>query len=428
MVESVGGCIFEAYGFIYVTTNINNGKRYVGSKVFSYPSGKKTNWESYLGSGKALKSAINKHGRESFYKEIIYIANSVEELEQMETYYILLFNAAVSKDWYNIKEGSNLSGSSIKGKTDVEIKLLKNKLSTANKIKWKSKSEEEKVRWKENISRGHSTRSTEDKEITKIKLRVTLNNKTPQEKLNTINKRILTYEQKTEEEKEIFSTKVSKEVKKIWEKRTPEQVKLIADKISHSNKLAYENLSEEDKDNRRRVVSARTKGSKNGFYGKTHSEETRKRMREKKMGDKSPKAKKVYLYDPNGKLLKEFSTLKEASTYLVEKEYVNKVNGGKSAIKRSIERGCPVFGIQFSFGGFDYVGENYLIANPKKKTDKKQNVTIHDKREDVKYEFTTIDEAVESLKDYEATYPKIYKRANTGKLFAGRFEILFSKT
>ncbi len=40
---------------IYITTNLLNGKKYIGKDEKNNPS--------YLGSGKLLKLAINKHGK-----------------------------------------------------------------------------------------------------------------------------------------------------------------------------------------------------------------------------------------------------------------------------------------------------------------------------------------------------------------------------
>ena len=50
------------YGFIYITTNNLDGKKYIGQKSYSMP-----NWKRYLGSGIYLKRAIKKYGRENFF-------------------------------------------------------------------------------------------------------------------------------------------------------------------------------------------------------------------------------------------------------------------------------------------------------------------------------------------------------------------------
>jgi len=108
----------DPYGFIYITTNLKNGKRYIGKKVFDLTS----KWKSYLGSGVALKSAIEKYGRENFVKDIIAIAYSEEELCDIEKQYITFFNAVDSLDFYNIAhggEGYNYFGT--RGDTSVSV-------------------------------------------------------------------------------------------------------------------------------------------------------------------------------------------------------------------------------------------------------------------------------------------------------------------
>ena len=57
----------EYYGFIYITTNNINGKKYIGQKKYD----KEGKWKTYLGSGIILNRAIKKYGAENFSKEII---------------------------------------------------------------------------------------------------------------------------------------------------------------------------------------------------------------------------------------------------------------------------------------------------------------------------------------------------------------------
>ena len=93
--------IIDPHGFIYITTNMINGKKYIGQKVFDTNS----MWKSYFGSGTYLKNAINKYGKENFCREIIAIVYSQEELNNLEIEFIKNHNAVESKDYYNISHG-----------------------------------------------------------------------------------------------------------------------------------------------------------------------------------------------------------------------------------------------------------------------------------------------------------------------------------
>ena len=118
----------DPYGFIYITTNLKNGKRYIGKKVFDL----KSEWKSYLGSGIALKCAIDKYGKENFKKNIVAIAYSEEELNNVEKQYIAFFNAAESSDFYNIAsggEGYNYFGTQV----DISIPVYCVELNRAFK-------------------------------------------------------------------------------------------------------------------------------------------------------------------------------------------------------------------------------------------------------------------------------------------------------
>jgi len=91
--------ILEPYGFIYVTTNMVNGKKYIGQKMF------KKDWKYYLGSGAYFLRAVKKYGKKNFSREIIAIAYSKEELDILEVQFINHHNAVNSTDYYNLVGG-----------------------------------------------------------------------------------------------------------------------------------------------------------------------------------------------------------------------------------------------------------------------------------------------------------------------------------
>ena len=88
------------YGYIYITTNLINGKRYIGQKKSDRFLGNK-----YLGSGKILQEAVRKNGKENFKVDLLEECDTKEELDARERYYIKLFDAARSDDFYNIAIG-----------------------------------------------------------------------------------------------------------------------------------------------------------------------------------------------------------------------------------------------------------------------------------------------------------------------------------
>jgi group I intron endonuclease len=73
-----------------------NGKKYIGQRIFT------SGWKNYLGSGKLIVQAIKKYGRKNFYREIVAITYSKEELDRLEIEFIKSHNAVKHKDYYNI--------------------------------------------------------------------------------------------------------------------------------------------------------------------------------------------------------------------------------------------------------------------------------------------------------------------------------------
>jgi group I intron endonuclease len=83
---------------IYKTTNLLNGKIYIGQ---SYKDD-----EKYLGSGKFLKRAIKKYGIENFKKEILEKCSPDKNtLDEREKYWINHYKSTDKKIGYNISIG-----------------------------------------------------------------------------------------------------------------------------------------------------------------------------------------------------------------------------------------------------------------------------------------------------------------------------------
>ncbi len=102
----------DYYGFVYITTNILDGKRYIGQRSLS-----KQGHADYLGSGKALLRAIRKHGRENFTREVVYYAATKDALDQAERDLIAEHDAVASREFYNLVPGGHGCSLGFKGKT-----------------------------------------------------------------------------------------------------------------------------------------------------------------------------------------------------------------------------------------------------------------------------------------------------------------------
>lgn len=84
---------------IYITTNLINGKKYIGRDSKNDPT--------YLGSGHALMRAMKKYGRHNFKKEIIEECVSFDELEKREEYWLNYYDAGRSEQFYNMHNHSS---------------------------------------------------------------------------------------------------------------------------------------------------------------------------------------------------------------------------------------------------------------------------------------------------------------------------------
>lgn len=92
--------IIKPYGYIYLTTNLANGKGYIGKHSVPYHD------PNYIGSGgKHFWNAVNKYGRENFINEVLCWCFSQEELDDEEEFLIDFFDCVESDDFYNEREG-----------------------------------------------------------------------------------------------------------------------------------------------------------------------------------------------------------------------------------------------------------------------------------------------------------------------------------
>ena len=137
------------YGYIYITTNNINGKKYIGQHKGTFNT-------NYLGSGKLLKRAVKKYGKDNFTVSLIQYANNSDELNELEIKYIAELKESGQAN-YNLAKGGNCIGSIYNYMTPDEIKKFKENMSKIQKkIKQYHSPEELEEKRKRAIERNKS--------------------------------------------------------------------------------------------------------------------------------------------------------------------------------------------------------------------------------------------------------------------------------
>lgn len=83
-------------GYVYLTENLKNSKKYIGSHHATALD------TSYIGSGTLLLKAIEKYGKENFQVSIIEECETEEQLVEREEFWIRYYNAVEDDEYYNL--------------------------------------------------------------------------------------------------------------------------------------------------------------------------------------------------------------------------------------------------------------------------------------------------------------------------------------
>ena len=94
----------EYYGFVYLITHRESGRRYVGKKFFWFKRGKhyvESDWKSYYGSCNQLNEERKEIGDDSYDREILHLCLSKVECSYLELYEQVTRHALLREDYYN---------------------------------------------------------------------------------------------------------------------------------------------------------------------------------------------------------------------------------------------------------------------------------------------------------------------------------------
>lgn len=116
------------YGYIYLTTNLINNKKYIGKHRAT-----KFEPDKYIGSGKILKEAILKEGIENFSCELIDTAENKEELNNKEKYWIEFYNAVADDNFYNLSFGGE-GGSPMQNRIFINNGVIEKRILNSETI------------------------------------------------------------------------------------------------------------------------------------------------------------------------------------------------------------------------------------------------------------------------------------------------------
>jgi hypothetical protein len=221
---------------IYKTTNLVNGKQYIGRDSHNNPN--------YLGSGPLLKKAIKKYGKENFKKEVIEECSSLEQLVEREEYWLNFYNAGDNPLFYNLQNCGK--GASLKGENNPAYG--KGHLFSGERNHFYGKNHSDCT--KEKIRQYRLGRKLD--ESTKQKLR----------------------ERFQGENGPMYSKRHSDATRKKISDR------LFGKFEGEKNPMYGKRHSQETKEKISNMRVGRFFGEDNPFYGKTHSEETKRKISE----------------------------------------------------------------------------------------------------------------------------------------------------
>ena len=105
----------EYVGFVYLITNLTNGKKYVGKKLAKFKvtkkplkgkknkrrSTKESDWKDYWGSSDKLNEDVQTLGPNNFTREILYYCTSSGELSYLEARELFARKVLETEEYYN---------------------------------------------------------------------------------------------------------------------------------------------------------------------------------------------------------------------------------------------------------------------------------------------------------------------------------------
>ena len=111
-IEFTENDVKDHFGFVYLITHNQSGRKYIGKKFFTKSKTKqvkgkkkrtrvKSDWEDYYGSNKELLDEIKVNGKDNYTREVLHLCRSRSTCSYYETYEIFCRHALLSDNYYN---------------------------------------------------------------------------------------------------------------------------------------------------------------------------------------------------------------------------------------------------------------------------------------------------------------------------------------
>lgn len=118
--------IDDNYGFVYMITNLVDGRKYIGKKFFYTMKTKQvkkkkkrykdfSDWKVYYGSNHELQDDVVTMGEDKFHREIIHLCKTKGECAYMEAKEQFLQDAILTDGYYNSMIMCRINKTHVKG-------------------------------------------------------------------------------------------------------------------------------------------------------------------------------------------------------------------------------------------------------------------------------------------------------------------------